>query len=57
MDAQRSVLGTVGNQEEKMVLWSAHISGHITVHMMPLYWIKERGQRWLGVTLTLLGKM
>ena len=57
MDAHRSVLGIVAKQEGKLVLWSAHILGHITVHMMPLYWIKDSGHGWLGDMLTLLGKM
>ena len=51
------LLGVVAKQEGKMVLWSDQIIRHITVRMIPLYWRKETGRGWLGVTLMLLGKM
>ena len=54
VDAHGSVLGIVGNQGVKIVLWSAQILEHIKVCTMPLYWRKERGHGRLGVTLMLL---
>ena len=38
-----SVLGIVAKWEGKIVLMSSPMEGHITVIMMPLYYIKERG--------------
>ena len=35
------MLGIVENWEGKMMLRSAPMEGQITVHKMPLYWIKE----------------
>ena len=33
------------------------MKGHITVRTMPLYWRKDSGHRWLGVTPKLLAEM
>ena len=55
--AMLSLLGAAAKQEGKIMLWSAHILEHITVHTMPLYWRKEIVHGRLGATLTLLGKM
>ena len=57
LDAYRSVLVIVTKWERKMFLRSAPMEGHITVRTIPLYWREERGHRWLGVMLTLLGNM
>ena len=51
------MLRIVAKQGEKMVLWSDQILRKIKVRIMPLYWIKERAHRRLGVTLMLLGNM
>ena len=51
------VLGIVANWEGKMVIRSDPMEGHITVRMIPLYWINGRGHGRLGVTLTSLGNM
>ena len=51
------LLGIVIKWEGKMVLRITTMEKHITVSMMTLCWIKERGHGWSGVMLTSVEKM